>query len=68
MLLNPIKAPNSVMGTFNDNHNRKSTKMSLTGTILARLVSMYSHISITNSVLAKNSGNAQLEIIASSIQ
>ncbi len=67
-LLKPKKAPSIVIGTLRLSQSKTRINKSEMGTIVARLVSMYSQMSITKSVLAKNAGSRALEQIESRIQ
>ena len=67
-LLNPMKHPRSVKGTFKLNQSTTSTRTSEIGTIAARFVSMYSHTSITKRDPARKRGKNELERRVRSIQ
>jgi hypothetical protein len=64
----PIKQPKSVSGTFKLSQSTAKTKTSEIGTIAARFVSIYSHMSITNKALARKNGRKELDIRVSKIQ
>ena len=63
-----MKEPKRVNGTFRHNQSTASTNTSDMGTIEALFVSMYSQMSITKRVLARNMGKKELEKRESKIQ